>query len=218
QRGLEEAAQLAQALRAVQVAGIEHQCLERARARPARQLAEAIAAGVQLAAQPLEAAGQRAGEQAAAEQDRPVHRPRTTTGPALQTDRTRQADSTDQAAAEGGVGEFQVAVGHGKDSGRRQNGVHSTGWRAARIDRTDRSAGEAANATSVRAASLQPPFTFSRSPFMAQLRRVAIVGGNRIPFARSNTVYATASNQEMLTAALEGLIERFNLHGERLGE
>ncbi|WP_137887002.1 acetyl-CoA C-acetyltransferase [Pseudomonas sp. 2FE] len=53
---------------------------------------------------------------------------------------------------------------------------------------------------------------------MTQLRRVAIVGGNRIPFARSNTLYATASNQQMLTAALEGLIERYNLHGERLGE
>ncbi|TEQ11833.1 acetyl-CoA C-acetyltransferase [Pseudomonas aeruginosa] len=53
---------------------------------------------------------------------------------------------------------------------------------------------------------------------MTQLRRVAIVGGNRIPFARSNTVYATASNQEMLTPALEGLVERYNLHGERLGE
>ncbi|SDG54246.1 acetyl-CoA C-acetyltransferase [Pseudomonas benzenivorans] len=53
---------------------------------------------------------------------------------------------------------------------------------------------------------------------MTQLRRVAIVGGNRIPFARSNTLYATASNQEMLTCALEGLVERFNLHGERLGE
>ncbi|WP_411387692.1 acetyl-CoA C-acetyltransferase [Pseudomonas aeruginosa] len=53
---------------------------------------------------------------------------------------------------------------------------------------------------------------------MTQLLRVAIVGGNRIPFARSNTVYATASNQEMLTSALEGLVERYNLHGERLGE
>jgi acetyl-CoA C-acetyltransferase len=49
-------------------------------------------------------------------------------------------------------------------------------------------------------------------------RRVAIVGGNRIPFARANGAYATASNQGMLTAALEGLIERFNLHGLRLGE
>lgn len=53
---------------------------------------------------------------------------------------------------------------------------------------------------------------------MTQTRRVAIVGGNRIPFARSNGAYATASNQEMLTATLEGLIERFNLHGLRMGE
>jgi acetyl-CoA C-acetyltransferase len=53
---------------------------------------------------------------------------------------------------------------------------------------------------------------------MIQTRRVAIVGGNRIPFARSNGAYATASNQEMLTATLEGLIERFNLHGLRMGE
>jgi acetyl-CoA C-acetyltransferase len=53
---------------------------------------------------------------------------------------------------------------------------------------------------------------------MNQTRRVAIIGGNRIPFARSNGAYATASNQDMLTAALEGLIERFNLHGLRMGE
>ncbi|MDP3891746.1 acetyl-CoA C-acetyltransferase, partial [Nocardioides sp.] len=52
----------------------------------------------------------------------------------------------------------------------------------------------------------------------AQTRRVAVIGGNRIPFARSNTVYATASNQEMLTAALDGLVSRFGLEGERLGE
>jgi len=49
-------------------------------------------------------------------------------------------------------------------------------------------------------------------------RRVAVVGGNRIPFARSNSVYSRASNQDMLTAALEGLIDRFALQGERLGE
>ena len=53
---------------------------------------------------------------------------------------------------------------------------------------------------------------------MSVLRRVAIIGGNRIPFARSNGPYATASNQAMLTAALEGLIERYQLHGLRLGE
>jgi acetyl-CoA C-acetyltransferase len=50
------------------------------------------------------------------------------------------------------------------------------------------------------------------------IRRVAILGGNRIPFARSNTVYSTVSNQEMFTATLQGLVDRFNLHGERLGD
>lgn len=49
-------------------------------------------------------------------------------------------------------------------------------------------------------------------------RRVVVVGGNRIPFARSNSVYSTASNQEMLTAALDGLVERYGLEGERIGE
>jgi acetyl-CoA C-acetyltransferase len=49
-------------------------------------------------------------------------------------------------------------------------------------------------------------------------RRVAVIGGNRIPFARSNRAYAKASNQDMLTAALDGLIARFGLDGERLGE
>ncbi|MGC4111761.1 MAG: acetyl-CoA C-acetyltransferase [Nocardioides sp.] len=49
-------------------------------------------------------------------------------------------------------------------------------------------------------------------------RPVAVLGGNRIPFARSNTAYADASNQEMLTAALDGLATRFGLEGERVGE
>jgi acetyl-CoA C-acetyltransferase len=52
----------------------------------------------------------------------------------------------------------------------------------------------------------------------AQPRRAAIVGGNRIPFARSNGAYSRASNQDMLTAALEGLVSRFGLQGERVGE
>jgi acetyl-CoA C-acetyltransferase len=48
-------------------------------------------------------------------------------------------------------------------------------------------------------------------------RRVAVLGGNRIPFARSDGAYANASNQDMFTAALRGLIDRFNLDGEKLG-
>ncbi len=38
------------------------------------------------------------------------------------------------------------------------------------------------------------------------LRRVAIVGGSRIPFCRSNTVYADNSNLDMLTAAIDGVV------------
>jgi acetyl-CoA C-acetyltransferase len=53
---------------------------------------------------------------------------------------------------------------------------------------------------------------------MARTRRAAIVGGNRIPFARSNAQYARASNQDMLTAAIDGLVARFGLQDERLGE
>jgi acetyl-CoA C-acetyltransferase len=49
-------------------------------------------------------------------------------------------------------------------------------------------------------------------------RRAAIVGGNRIPFARSNSAYAQASNQDMLTATLDGLVARSGLQGEQLGE
>jgi acetyl-CoA C-acetyltransferase len=49
-------------------------------------------------------------------------------------------------------------------------------------------------------------------------RRVAVIGGNRIPFARSNSVYSRASNQDMLTAALDGLVSRYSLEGETLGE
>ena len=49
-------------------------------------------------------------------------------------------------------------------------------------------------------------------------RRAAVIGGNRIPFARSNGPYAHASNQDMLTATIDGLVARFGLQDERLGE
>jgi acetyl-CoA C-acetyltransferase len=48
--------------------------------------------------------------------------------------------------------------------------------------------------------------------------RVAVLGGRRIPFARQNGPYARASNQDMLTAALDSVVERFGLEGEVLGE
>jgi len=48
-------------------------------------------------------------------------------------------------------------------------------------------------------------------------RKVAVLGGNRIPFARSDGAYAEASNQDMFTAALTGLVDRFGLAGQQLG-
>jgi acetyl-CoA C-acetyltransferase len=53
---------------------------------------------------------------------------------------------------------------------------------------------------------------------MPDVRKVAVIGGNRIPFARQFGPYRRASNQDMLTAALDGLVARFDLAGERLGE
>ncbi|WP_421758816.1 acetyl-CoA C-acetyltransferase [Devosia sp.] len=53
---------------------------------------------------------------------------------------------------------------------------------------------------------------------MAELRRVAIVGSARIPFARAYTGYAEEGNLTMLGAALGGLVEKFNLKGEAIGE
>ena len=47
--------------------------------------------------------------------------------------------------------------------------------------------------------------------------RVAILGGTRIPFARANGAYNEASNQDMLTAALRGLVEKYDLKNQKLG-
>ncbi len=52
----------------------------------------------------------------------------------------------------------------------------------------------------------------------SETRRVAVLGGSRIPFARQNGPYARASNQDMLTAALNALIQKFSLEGQTLGE
>jgi acetyl-CoA C-acetyltransferase len=52
----------------------------------------------------------------------------------------------------------------------------------------------------------------------ATARRVAIIGGVRIPFARGNGAYAQVGNQEMLTAVLRGVVERYGLQGQRLDD
>ena len=50
------------------------------------------------------------------------------------------------------------------------------------------------------------------------MKRVAVLGGMRVPFARANTSYAEQGNLAMLGAAMKGLVERFNLRNERVGE
>ncbi len=52
----------------------------------------------------------------------------------------------------------------------------------------------------------------------ASPRRVAIVGGVRIPFVRGNGAYSRVGNQEMLTATLRGVVDRYGLEGQRLGD
>jgi acetyl-CoA C-acetyltransferase len=52
----------------------------------------------------------------------------------------------------------------------------------------------------------------------SQPRRVAVIGGARIPFARAQGAYASVGNQEMLTAALTGVVDRFRLRGAALGD
>jgi acetyl-CoA C-acetyltransferase len=49
-------------------------------------------------------------------------------------------------------------------------------------------------------------------------RRVAVIGGVRIPFARGNGAYAEVGNQEMLTAALRGVVDRYGLNAQRIDE
>jgi len=50
------------------------------------------------------------------------------------------------------------------------------------------------------------------------LRRVAIIGGVRIPFCRSNTFYADLSNLDMMTGTLNALVDRYNLKGQHIDE
>ena len=51
-----------------------------------------------------------------------------------------------------------------------------------------------------------------------QARRVAVVGGTRIPFCRAHSVYADSSNQDMMTATLEAMVNKYDLRGQTLGD
>jgi acetyl-CoA C-acetyltransferase len=51
-----------------------------------------------------------------------------------------------------------------------------------------------------------------------QIRRIAVIGGSRIPFCRSNSIYSEKSNLDMLSAAIQGVVDRFSLDGKQLDE
>ena len=51
-----------------------------------------------------------------------------------------------------------------------------------------------------------------------QLRRIALIGGSRIPFCRSNTVYADKTNMDMLSRVIQGVVDRYGLDGVQLDE
>jgi len=53
---------------------------------------------------------------------------------------------------------------------------------------------------------------------MTTVRRVAVLGGARIPFARAHSAYSSATNQDMLTAAFRSLVDKYSLKGEKIGE
>ena len=99
--------------------------------------------------------------------------------------------------------------------------VSSTTEKTTRTTNTaPRSKATATTAIKVTTPSSETQTSGQQGKTMSQntVRRVAIIGGNRIPFARSNGPYFKASNSDMFIAALNGLVERFNLQGQRLGE
>ena len=104
----------------------------------------------------------------------------------------------------------------------KTSGTAATAANAAPKTTRTRSTSARSKTTTSTTPKTQPttPTSVQQDNTMSQniVRRVAIIGGNRIPFARSNGAYFTASNSDMFTAALNGLIERFNLQGQRLGE
>ncbi|MCG2608286.1 acetyl-CoA C-acetyltransferase [Acinetobacter sp. SM34] len=101
-----------------------------------------------------------------------------------------------------------------KTSGTAANAAPKTTRTRSTSARSKTTASTTTTPESTPQTSVQQDNTMSQNT----VRRVAIIGGNRIPFARSNGAYFTASNSDMFTAALNGLIERFNLQGQRLGE
>lgn len=124
------------------------------------------------------------------------------------TKTTQENQAVENSARENVSNTSKTASCTAKSTTESPKAVKST---SSRIKKT---VSTAAKVTSSNPSSVQQDQNMSQNT----VRRVAIIGGNRIPFARSNGPYFTASNTDMLTAALNGLVERFNLQGQRIGE
>lgn len=124
------------------------------------------------------------------------------------TKTTQENQAVENSARENVSNTSKTASRTAKSTTESPKAVKSTSSRSKKTVST------AAKVTSSNPSSVQQDQNMSQNT----VRRVAIIGGNRIPFARSNGPYFTASNTDMLTAALNGLVERFNLQGQRIGE
>ncbi len=124
------------------------------------------------------------------------------------TKTTQENQAVENSARENVSNTSKTASRTAKSTTKSPKAVKSTSSRSKKTVST------AAKVTSSNPSSVQQDQNMSQNT----VRRVAIIGGNRIPFARSNGPYFTASNTDMLTAALNGLVERFNLQGQRIGE
>ncbi len=53
---------------------------------------------------------------------------------------------------------------------------------------------------------------------MQTMRKVAVIGGVRTPFCRGNTSYDDLTNLDLMTAALNGLVDKYGLQGQHIDE
>ncbi|WEI18321.1 acetyl-CoA C-acetyltransferase [Acinetobacter proteolyticus] len=138
--------------------------------------------------------------------------------------KTTQENPAVETSAQETVSNTSKAASTPRKTASTTSKAATTTPKTTRARSTTRSAGttkSAAASTTTKAATAKttkPSVQQDKTMSQNTVRRVAIIGGNRIPFARSNGAYFTASNIDMFTAALNGLVERFNLQGQRLGE
>ena len=104
-----------------------------------------------------------------------------------------------------------------KDDSKKDSAAKDSKNTAAKDDNKPKEADKKADTTSANKTNTTAKKA-SPTKLSSGQHRVAILGGNRIPFARSNGTYADVSNTDMLTAALDGLVERFNLQDKKVGE